>query len=138
MEPPFKRFRVALSSEYNDNSDLERDRCRNDMRLKNAFEDIFEKYSKDFADTGDEVDLETGEIVIDNGHLSRMRDEQDTGQGDVGHFLRSFAEDLETEEELEVENTSTVDDDESGTSDELSGHASTDDEVCARSATTTF
>ncbi|KAI9763629.1 MAG: hypothetical protein M1835_007765, partial [Candelina submexicana] len=45
-----------------------------------TFESIFEKYSKDFSTVGDEIDLETGEIVINNGHLRKMRDEQDAGK----------------------------------------------------------
>jgi Centromere protein Scm3/Myb-like DNA-binding domain len=51
----------------------------NNQRLRNAFEDIIQKYAKDFTQLGDEIDLDTGEIVIDNGHIERMRNEQDTG-----------------------------------------------------------
>ncbi|KAL5596543.1 uncharacterized protein BROUX77_007227 [Berkeleyomyces rouxiae] len=51
------------------------------MRLKSTFEHIFEKYERDFTGIGDEIDLRTGEIVVDNGHLSAMRHERDTGDG---------------------------------------------------------
>jgi len=75
-----------------DTRDLERDRRENDLRLKSAFETIFAKYSKDFTNTGDEIDLETGEIIVDNGHIHSMRDETDVGeQGDAGRMLRSFS-----------------------------------------------
>jgi hypothetical protein len=51
----------------------------NDERLRNAFDEIIEKYAHDFTEVGDEVDIITGEIVVNNGHIERMRDEQDTG-----------------------------------------------------------
>lgn len=59
--------------------DLPEARRVNDLRLKNRFESIFEKYSKDFDDVGDEIDLETGTIIVNNGHLETMEDEQDLG-----------------------------------------------------------
>ncbi|KAF9633265.1 putative myb-like dna-binding domain protein [Lasiodiplodia theobromae] len=70
----------ADAEHYDDLSELERERHENDMRLKNTFEHIFEKYSRDFTDIGDEIDLETGEIVVNNGHLARLEDERDTGE----------------------------------------------------------
>jgi hypothetical protein len=73
---------------------LQRDRYRNDIRLKGALEDIFVKYTKDFTDVGDEIDLQTGEIVVNNGHISRMRDEQDVGEDNVSAVLNAFAEDI--------------------------------------------
>ena len=55
MEPPCKRRRVCISGEA-----LQQQRARNDLRLKLAFESIFEKYGKDFTEIGDEIDLDTG------------------------------------------------------------------------------
>ncbi|KAI9866675.1 MAG: hypothetical protein M1813_001227 [Trichoglossum hirsutum] len=55
-------------------------RFQSNQRLRNSFEAIYKKYGKDFAGVGDEIDLETGRIVVDNGHLLEMRDEQDVGQ----------------------------------------------------------
>jgi centromere protein Scm3/Myb-like DNA-binding protein len=52
----------------------------NNQRLRNAFEDIIDKYARDFTELGDEVDLESGSIVVNNGHIERMRDEHDTGE----------------------------------------------------------
>ncbi|KEZ42222.1 hypothetical protein SAPIO_CDS6072 [Scedosporium apiospermum] len=49
------------------------------FRLKSTFESIFEKYERDFSGVGDEIDLRTGEIVVDNGHLQKMRNEKDVG-----------------------------------------------------------
>lgn len=55
---------------------------RNDTRLKSRFEAIFEKFGKDFTGVGDEIDLATGKVVVNNGHLLTMKNEQDImGQG---------------------------------------------------------
>ncbi|ODH52090.1 hypothetical protein GX48_01643 [Paracoccidioides brasiliensis] len=59
--------------------DVNAARQANDLRLKSRFEDIFEKYGKDFSSVGDEIDLATGRIIIDNGHIEKMRNEQDLG-----------------------------------------------------------
>ncbi|RKF59434.1 hypothetical protein GcC1_175016 [Golovinomyces cichoracearum] len=50
-----------------------------DKKLKATFESIFEKYGKDFEGIGDEIDIATGEIVVNNGHLLRMQNESDVG-----------------------------------------------------------
>ncbi len=71
--------------------DLERARQLNDMRLEHAFENIFARYSKDFTEVGDEIDLTTGEVVVNNGHLSGMRGEQDVGDRPGRTLLRSLA-----------------------------------------------
>lgn len=71
MDQPRKRRRL-LSPD----TDLNELRARNDARLKTTFESIFEKYGRDFSGVGDEVDLETGEIVVNNGHLFGMIDEK--------------------------------------------------------------
>ncbi|KAI7155317.1 hypothetical protein KC349_g7077 [Hortaea werneckii] len=78
-------------------SELERKRKSNDAILKSRFEDIFEKYERDFSGVGDEIDLETGEIVVDNGHLEGMEHEGDPGESASGQFVRAFQEDLEQE-----------------------------------------
>jgi hypothetical protein len=59
--------------------DLPTARAQNDSRLKSLFEGIFAKYSHDFTDVGDEIDLETGDIVVNNGHLLGLQGEDDTG-----------------------------------------------------------
>ncbi|KAK3953520.1 hypothetical protein QBC32DRAFT_234498 [Pseudoneurospora amorphoporcata] len=52
---------------------LEKARSYAAFKLKSAFENIFEKYGKDFDGIGDEIDLRTGEIVVDNGHIKSLR-----------------------------------------------------------------
>ncbi|KAI1137178.1 hypothetical protein F5Y05DRAFT_388390 [Hypoxylon sp. FL0543] len=56
---------------------LDKGRAKAATRLKSAFERIFEKYERDFTGVGDEIDLETGEVVINNGHLQSLEDEKD-------------------------------------------------------------
>ncbi|KAK3354853.1 hypothetical protein B0H65DRAFT_515007 [Neurospora tetraspora] len=52
---------------------LEKARSFAAFKLKSAFESIFEKYGKDFNGVGDEIDLRTGEIVVDNGHIKSLK-----------------------------------------------------------------
>nr|WCL15687.1 MYB transcription factor 8 [Cladosporium cladosporioides] len=79
-------FRTRAS--VDDNPDLARDRRANDARLKSRFEHIFAKYGKDFDGVGDEIDLETGRIIVNNGHIARMRHEVDPGQRTSAQVLR--------------------------------------------------
>ena len=73
MEPPLKRQHVAKSQDQ-----LHQQRARNDLRLKSRFEHIFEKFSKDFTGVGDEIDMSTGKVIVNNGHLLTMQNERDT------------------------------------------------------------
>ncbi|KAJ9212935.1 hypothetical protein DTO166G4_5439 [Paecilomyces variotii] len=85
MERPSKRPRLSLpgdSEQFPDDFDVQEARARNDLRLKSVFESIFEKYGKDFTDVGDEIDLQTGKIIVDNGHLSNLQAEGDLGRID--------------------------------------------------------
>ncbi|MCJ1361223.1 hypothetical protein MMC16_000321 [Acarospora aff. strigata] len=59
--------------------DLQASRACSDLRLKSTFEAIFKKYEHDFTGIGDEIDFETGEVVVDNGHIMGMRNEMDVG-----------------------------------------------------------
>jgi len=77
MEPLYKKRR--LTADYDPDAGLYQKRAKNDQRLKSVFESIFEKYEKDFEGIGDEIDLDTGEVVVNNGHLLRMTDEKDVG-----------------------------------------------------------
>lgn len=80
MDRPSKRQKISV----NDDSDIDfhQRRAHIDLRLKSAFELIFEKYGKDFTGIGDEIDLESGKIVVDHGHISGMRDEKDPGRAE--------------------------------------------------------
>lgn len=62
--------------------ELERKRAEVDFKLKATFETIFEKYGKDFEGIGDEIDMRTGEILVNNGHILEMRHEMDAGDSE--------------------------------------------------------
>ncbi|KAK8186424.1 centromere protein Scm3-domain-containing protein [Phyllosticta citribraziliensis] len=67
------------------NIDLDRRQERNRQRMKSRFERIFEQYERDFTGQDDEIDLETGEIVVNNGHLESMPDHD--GSEEFGGLL---------------------------------------------------
>jgi hypothetical protein len=71
-----------------DDPDLARNRRANDARLKSRFEHIFAKYGKDFEGVGDEIDLETGRIIVNNGHIECMQHEVDPGKVGSSQVLR--------------------------------------------------
>lgn len=101
MEPPSKRPRLSFAPDPNDDYDnnepgtdpidIQAARAQNDSRLKSIFESIFQKYEKDFTEVGDEVDLETGEVVVNNGHLLGMQGEDDTGEDGGGWQYEHFS-----------------------------------------------
>ncbi|KIX01837.1 uncharacterized protein Z518_09564 [Rhinocladiella mackenziei CBS 650.93] len=85
MEEPFrKRPRLSIFAGQPSDTALDQDlsslRHQNDNLLKSRFESIFEKYSHDFSGIGDEIDLGTGKIVVNNGHLEGMKNETDLGR----------------------------------------------------------
>ncbi|KAK4896712.1 hypothetical protein LTR27_005306 [Elasticomyces elasticus] len=86
-------------TDMDDAAAFHHDRKENDRRLKSRFEAIFEKYARDFSGVGDEIDIETGEIVVDNGHLESMQHEVDPGESQSLRFVKDFAEELECEDE---------------------------------------
>ncbi|KAK7744043.1 hypothetical protein SLS62_010343 [Diatrype stigma] len=98
MEPPTKRLKTGqafqddVEEEIQDELamtpvqfdalqdplyELDKGRAKAATRLKSTFEQIFEKYERDFTDVGDEIDLETGEIIVNNGHIESMREPND-------------------------------------------------------------
>ncbi len=95
--PPRKRLKLTPSNQLDHIRNNER--ARKDRRLKGSFEAIFEKYGRDFTDVSDIVDLETGKIVVDNGHITSMRNEHDIASRTVGWPLQRLT--LSTEEAVE-------------------------------------
>ncbi|KAH6609360.1 hypothetical protein Trco_002706 [Trichoderma cornu-damae] len=103
MEPPAKRRRMSQWLLDKENADLDDDelafqpfeveakrdpdyrlsveRAYADQRFQATMAHIFDKYGRDFEGIGDEIDLVTGEIVVNNGHIRNMRDEGDVGDG---------------------------------------------------------
>ena len=78
--------------------ELGHDRKQEKSKLRGRFEQIFEKYERDFEGIGDEIDLKTGTIVVDNGHLKNMQHEVDIGDSASGEFTQASTENLETED----------------------------------------
>ncbi|PHH60276.1 hypothetical protein CDD81_1904 [Ophiocordyceps australis] len=64
---------------------LSLERAYADRRFQSTMTHIFEKYGRDFEGIGDEIDMATGDIVVDNGHLANMRNEGDVGVPDADH-----------------------------------------------------
>lgn len=55
-----------------------------------ALDNIYDRYGKNFSNIADEIDLVTGQITINNGHIDGMRHECDTAQSTrVSHGLDS-------------------------------------------------
>ena len=77
MKRPWKSRQDVASRDAD--AELHERRARNDQKLKSIFESIFEKYSKDFSDVADEIDMNTGKVVRENGHILNMMHEKDTG-----------------------------------------------------------
>ncbi|KAI1174052.1 hypothetical protein F4777DRAFT_555487 [Nemania sp. FL0916] len=94
MESPPKRLRLGPSP-YGDDDDeedqdelsmsaehfnatqdpmyqLDKKRAKAATRLKSTFEDIFDKYGKDFTGDDDVINFYTDEIEVDNGHVQTM------------------------------------------------------------------
>ena len=70
------------------NYDAHLDHARQSKKqlLQRRFENIFAKYGRDFEGVGDEIEMETGLIVVDNGHLKNMLHEGDPGYDEAAEF----------------------------------------------------
>src|ERR1700737_4972913 len=53
---------------------LNNDRIASRAKLQSTWEDIIQKYSDIAPSETDEIDLETGEIIVNNGHLQSLHD----------------------------------------------------------------
>ena len=49
-------------------------------KVRSKWDEICAKYGREF-ENADEIDLNTLEVVVDKGHISQMRDENDVGNG---------------------------------------------------------
>lgn len=93
--------------DYDPDEELQVKRAQVDNKLKSTFESIFEKYGRDFEGIADEVDLYTGEILVNNGHLIEMEDEKDAGIPEIARRMLAST----TPETEEVTNSSAEEDD---------------------------
>ncbi|OAL38247.1 hypothetical protein AYO20_02306 [Fonsecaea nubica] len=131
-EPLRKRPRLLSFPRRSSDPDLDEDldtrRRKNDLLLKSRFESIFEKYSHDFSSIGDEIDMDTMSIVVNNGHVQSMENETDTGdacttkgksllramtevQDGADDYFNEGADEVITSIEEIAENTAMADDD---------------------------
>jgi hypothetical protein len=55
-------------------------RQQNVQLFRSELDEIIHKYSQNFDEVGDEIDIMTGEIVVDRGHLRGMQTELDPGK----------------------------------------------------------
>lgn len=110
-------------------ADLQATRQNLDNKLKSTFEAIFEKYGKDFTGVGDEIDLRTGEIIVDNGHVAEMHAENDAGEERGRGMLRAFTEEPE---QARFSQQVVEDSDDTDDVDELLGDTGTDYHVRGR------
>jgi hypothetical protein len=99
--------------DYDPDEEFQDQRAQLDYKLKSTFESIFKKYGRDFEGVADEVDLYTGEIVVNNGHLIEMEDEKDVGISGTSRSMLGST----TPETEEVTNSS-MEEDEEGFEDE--------------------
>jgi hypothetical protein len=68
---PHKRQRLHHDGSF---SDLAHDRLASRAKLRTTWEDLITKYSSIPDDQADEIDLDTGDIVVDKGHLHSLAD----------------------------------------------------------------
>ena len=55
-------------------ANLANDRLASRNKLQSTWEDIIQKYSGIADEEADEIDLETGEVIVDHGHLKSLHD----------------------------------------------------------------
>lgn len=125
MELRDEREESEEDSEVDDLRQLELDRNYNDQKLKSRFEHIFRKYEHDFEGIGDEIEIASGDIVVDNGHLQHMRHEADPGKSASSRFVKTFQEKLGYEDE----STSDEDEDDEDTEDDEGDEESNEDDA---------
>ncbi|KAK9454626.1 hypothetical protein V1511DRAFT_500550 [Dipodascopsis uninucleata] len=88
--------------------ELKRAQREASYRLKNAWESIIEKYGRDFSKESDVVDIFTGEVIEDNGHLNSIGSRQihrniwgqDPGSDSEGDYETHFI-DIEGDDETD-------------------------------------
>lgn len=113
-----------MTDHDNAQAQLHQDRDRNNQKLKSRFEHIFRKYEHDFTGVGDEFDIHTDQIVVNNGHLEHMRNESDSGTTASSKFVKTFQENLAHEDESMTSEDDEDEDDGTGCgSDTESGEA---------------
>ena len=74
MEPPAKRMRILQSAEVDEeNEEYINAKRKQQQKLKGRLESIFDKYGSMHESMSDEIDMTSNRIVVDRGHLRRLK-----------------------------------------------------------------
>lgn len=74
MEPPAKRMRIWQSVEVDEeNVEYIKAKQKQQQKFKGRLESIFEKYGNMHESMSDEIDMATNRVVVDRGHLRRLK-----------------------------------------------------------------
>jgi hypothetical protein len=74
MEPPTKRMRFWQSVEVDEeNAEYIKAKQKQQQKFKGRLESIFEKYGNMHESMSDEIDMKTNRVVVDRGHLRRLK-----------------------------------------------------------------
>lgn len=74
MEPPAKRLRILRSVEVDEtNPDYIAAKSKQQEKFKGRLEKLFAKYGDMHESMSDEIDFNTGKVVVDRGHLRRVQ-----------------------------------------------------------------
>ena len=107
IKPPAKRLRILQSVEVDEtNPDYVEAKQKQQQKFKSRLEKIFAKYGSMHESMSDEIDFNTGKVVVDRGHIRRVqRQMKQNGPTLVDNFLNSAFErdDASGEEEEQVE-----------------------------------
>lgn len=100
MEPPAKRLRILRSVEVDEtNPDYIAAKQKQQEKFKGRLEKLFAKYGDMHESMSDEIDFNTGKVVVDRGHLRRVqRQMKRKGPGLLDSLL---APELQSEESPE-------------------------------------
>jgi hypothetical protein len=110
MEPPAKRLRILKSIEVDEsNPDYIAAKEKQRAKLKGRFESLYAKYEALPEAMTDEIDIRTGEIVVDRGHMRKLNREYMQQQGKRGRGSGELLDDLFRDEpkDLADDNEST-------------------------------
>ncbi|KAJ4382840.1 hypothetical protein N0V86_002065 [Didymella sp. IMI 355093] len=105
MEPPPKRLRILRSVEVDEtNPDYIAAKQKQQEKFKGRLEKLFAKYGDMHESMSDEIDFNTGKVVVDRGHLRRVqRQMKRKGPGLLDSLLAPELQRQDTPEEGEVE-----------------------------------
>jgi hypothetical protein len=95
MHPPAERLRILQSVEVDEtNPDYIAAKAKQRAKLKDKFESLFSKYEALPDAMTDEIDMRTGEIVVDRGHMRRLNKEYVQRLGKRGNRPGQLLDDL--------------------------------------------